>query len=92
MSVMAVSGFDPLVDLSEYCNNIFVSLGDCVNGGLTRVPLLISSIYMDSREEGTAKPSSIVVVVNHCFTSLFGTNGILSDIVKRLKRCSQLMR
>ena len=24
-----------------------------------------------------------VVVVNHCFTSLFGTNGILSDIVIR---------
>ena len=24
-----------------------------------------------------------VVVVNHCFTSLFGTNGLLSDIVIR---------
>ena len=24
---------------------------------------------------------STVVVVNHCFTSLFGTNGLLSDIV-----------
>ena len=23
----------------------------------------------------------VVVVVNHCFTSLFGTNGLLSDIV-----------
>ena len=23
------------------------------------------------------------VVVNHCFTSLFGTNGLLSDIVIR---------
>ena len=32
------------------------------------------------------------VVVNHCFTSLFGTNGLLSDIVIGLKRCSQLMR
>ena len=34
----------------------------------------------------------VVVVVNHCFTSLFGTNSLLSDIVKRLIRCSQLMR
>ena len=34
----------------------------------------------------------VVVVVNHCFTSLFGTKGILIDIVIRLKRCSQLMR
>ena len=25
----------------------------------------------------------VVVVVNHCFTSLFGTNGLLSDIVIR---------
>ena len=25
----------------------------------------------------------LVVVVNHCFTSLFGTNGLLSDIVFR---------
>ena len=33
-----------------------------------------------------------VVVVNHCFTSLFGTKGLLSDIVIRYKRCSQLMR
>ena len=33
-----------------------------------------------------------VVVVNHCFTSLLGTNGILSDIVIRWKRCSQLIR
>ena len=33
-----------------------------------------------------------VVVVNHCFASLFGTNGLLSDIVIRWKRCSQLMR
>ena len=32
------------------------------------------------------------VVVNHCFTSLFGTYGLLSDIAIRLKRCSQLMR
>ena len=31
-------------------------------------------------------------VVNYCFTSLFGTNVLLSDIVIRLKRCSQLMR
>ena len=22
----------------------------------------------------------VVVVVNHCFTSLFGTNGLLSDV------------
>ena len=32
------------------------------------------------------------VVVNHCFTSLFGTNGLLSDTVRRYKHCSQLMR
>ena len=32
------------------------------------------------------------VVVNHCFTSLFGVNGLLSDIVIREKRCSQLMK
>ena len=25
----------------------------------------------------------VVVVVNHCFTSLFGTKGLLSDIVIR---------
>ena len=25
----------------------------------------------------------LVVVVNHCFTSLFGTKGLLSDIVIR---------
>ena len=25
----------------------------------------------------------VVVVVNHCFTSLFGTNGLISDIVIR---------
>ena len=35
---------------------------------------------------------TVVVVVNHCFTSLFGTKGLLSDIVMRSKRCSQLMR
>ena len=34
----------------------------------------------------------VVVVVNHCFTSLFGTIGILSDIVVQIKRCSQLKR
>ena len=34
----------------------------------------------------------VVVVVNHCFTSLFGTKGLLSDIIIRWKRCSQLMR
>ena len=34
----------------------------------------------------------LVVVVNHCFTSLFGTKGLLSDIIIRKKRCSQLMR
>ena len=28
-------------------------------------------------------PFKIVVVVNYCFTSLFGTNGLLSDIVVR---------
>ena len=32
----------------------------------------------------------VVVVVNYCFTSLFDTNGHLSDIVIRQKRCSQL--
>ena len=37
-------------------------------------------------------PLCQVVVVNHCFTSLFGTNGLLSKIVIRQKRCSQLMR
>ena len=26
---------------------------------------------------------SVVVAVNHCFTSLFGTKGILSDIIIR---------
>ena len=25
----------------------------------------------------------VVVVVNHCFTSLFGTKGLLSDIIIR---------
>ena len=34
----------------------------------------------------------VVVLVNLCFTSLFGTNCLLSDIVIRLKSCSQLMR
>ena len=33
---------------------------------------------------------ALVVVVNYCFTSLFDTNGHLSDIVIRQKRCSQL--
>ena len=28
-------------------------------------------------------PVVVVVVVNHCFTSLFGTKGLLSDIIKR---------
>ena len=27
------------------------------------------------------KPEVVVVVVNHCFTSLFGTKGLLSDII-----------
>ena len=27
--------------------------------------------------------SDVVVVVNHCFTSLFGTKGLLRDIVKQ---------
>ena len=27
--------------------------------------------------------SDVVVVVNHCFTSLFGTKGLLSDIIIR---------
>ena len=31
----------------------------------------------------------VLVIVNHCFTSLFGTKGLLSDIVIRCKRCSQ---
>ena len=35
---------------------------------------------------------TVVVAVNQCITSLFGTNGLLSDIVIRYKRCSQLMR
>ena len=48
------------------------------------------------RGESTKKPDSwkfflanddnkrqIVVVVNHCFTSLFGTKGLLSDIIIR---------
>ena len=26
---------------------------------------------------------AVVVVVNHCFTSLFGTKGLLSDIIIR---------
>ena len=34
----------------------------------------------------------VAVAVNHCFTSLFGTKNISSDIVIRQKRCSQLMR
>ena len=34
----------------------------------------------------------VVVVVNHCFTSLFGTKGLLSNIIIRQKRCSQLIR
>ena len=38
------------------------------------------------------KRVAVVVVVNHCFTSLFGTKGLLSDIIIRQKRCSQLMR
>ena len=29
------------------------------------------------------RPEFYVVVVNHCFTSLFGTKGLLSDIVIR---------
>ena len=33
-----------------------------------------------------------VVIVNHCSVSLFGTNGLLGDIVIRWKSCSQLMR
>ena len=32
---------------------------------------------------GHGKFDEQVVVVNHCFTSLLGTNGILSDIVIR---------
>ena len=30
-----------------------------------------------------AMQCNVVVVVNHCFTPLFGTNGILSDIAMR---------
>ena len=33
--------------------------------------LILTKTYIDK----------VVVVVNHCFTSLFGTNGLLSDIV-----------
>ena len=33
-----------------------------------------------------------VVVVNYCFTLLFGTNGHLSDIVIVRKQCSPLMK
>ena len=29
--------------------------------------------------------SLLIVVVNHCFTSLFGTKGLLSDIVNEMK-------
>ena len=35
------------------------------------------------RQNVFAPPVVVVVVVNHCFTSLFGTNGLLSDIVIR---------
>ena len=34
-------------------------------------------------EERSNKIKVVVVVVNHCFTSLFGTNGLSSDIVIR---------
>ena len=37
----------------------------------------------DSRKSAQSRPFRVVVVVNHCFTSLFGTKGLLSDIIIR---------
>ena len=47
-----------------------------------------SGVVYKVKRSGLCK---VVVVVNHCFTSLFGTNGLLSDIVIR-RRCCELMR
>ena len=39
--------------------------------------------FLDHSHGDTIDPCTdiVVVVVNHCSTSLFGTNGLLSDIV-----------
>ena len=37
----------------------------------------------DEAKEGCCISGEVVVVVNHCFTSLFGTKGLLNDIVTR---------
>ena len=47
-----------------------------------------SGVVYKVKRSGLCK---VVVVVNHCFTSLFGTNCLLSDIVIR-RRCCELMR
>ena len=39
--------------------------------------------YLTNLEESTSNYDAVVVVVNYCSTSLFGTNGLLSDIVLR---------
>ena len=47
----------------------------------------MTELRTDSGEVLTSKPEMLnlvsVVVVNYCFTSLFGTKGLLSDIVIR---------
>ena len=37
----------------------------------------------DEESSGIPYIVQVVVVVNHCFTSLFGTKGLLSDIIIR---------
>ena len=62
--------------------------------GLHLLTLKMKYVYMFSEfcrhkqnelevERGTEIHNTTVVVVNHCFTSLFGTKGLLSDIIIR---------
>ena len=52
---------------------------ELVDALLTDFMLLLKGDEI-SRSCGTGQ---VVVVVNHCFTSLFGTKGLLSDIIIR---------
>ena len=64
-----------------------------VNVGTYQYPLTIMEItkegkHLQNIDNGVLTIfiitcGSVVVVVNHCFTSFFGTKGILSDIVIR---------